>query len=262
LVAGAASQTDGSDEKEASEKGDLEKIQGTWNIVAVEHDGKKEKLKFKSYRWTFRGSKVTTFWVRDDDTTGGGGATPFTLDPAKEPRELTISDPGVTIRAIYKLEKDTLTISYFGKPEKERPRSFKAAEAGDGGLPVMVWVLKRAKDEDGKTQTLLDAVKEFNQRARWNETEPALTEDEVVAAIRGWNREQHPATDKVYKTYQTIADTKKLPAEATLTYTTKCTGNRLEFDVWWVDLNIKTGVDSGYTFRIRDRKLRCRPLEP
>jgi hypothetical protein len=123
-----------------------------------------------------------------------------------------------------------------------------------------------AGDEKGTVPTLADAVKEFNQRAQKDATgkdQPALTEDEVAAAIRGWIRERVPATDEVYKVYQTIADTKKLPEGATLTFTTKWSGfNKHEFDVWWVDLNIKTGPDTGYTFRIRDQKLRCRPLGP
>jgi hypothetical protein len=123
-----------------------------------------------------------------------------------------------------------------------------------------------AGDEKGKVPTLADAVKEFNQRAQKDATgkdQPALTEDEVVAAIRGWIRERVPATDEVYKVYQTIADTKKLPEGATLTFTTQWSGfNQHAFDVWWVDLNIKTGADTGYTFRIRDQKLRCRPLGP
>ena len=81
-------------------------------------------------------------------------------------------------------------------------------------------------DERGKTPMLADAVQEFNQRAQKDATgkdQPALTEDEVVAAIRGWIRERVPATDEVYKVYQTIADTKKLPEGATLEFTTKLT---------------------------------------
>jgi len=121
-----------------------------------------------------------------------------------------------------------------------------------------------AGDENGKVPTLADAVEEFNQRAQQDATgkdQPALTVDEVVAAIRGWIRERVPATDEVYRVYQTIADTKKLPDGATLTFTTKWSGfNNHEFDVWWIDLTIKTGANTGYTFRIRDQKLRCRPL--
>jgi hypothetical protein len=119
-------------------------------------------------------------------------------------------------------------------------------------------------DEKAKTVTLAEAVKEFNQRAGSDETgkaQPPLTEDEVVAAIRGWIREQLPAPDDVYGVYQTIAGTKKLPEGAKLTFTTKWSGfNKHEFDVWWVDLHITLGLGTGYGFRIRDQKLRCRPL--
>jgi RNA polymerase sigma factor (sigma-70 family) len=123
---------------------DHERIQGTWKVVSAQTNGEKEKLRFKLYRWTFQGNEVSTLWVRDDDTTGGGKSS-FRLEPTKDPRELTISGPNLMIRAIYKLQGDTLSISYFGRPEKERPRSFNAARAGGGGLPVVVWVLQRQK---------------------------------------------------------------------------------------------------------------------
>jgi hypothetical protein len=116
-----------------------------------------------------------------------------------------------------------------------------------------------------KESTLAYAVKEFNQQAQADATgkdQPALTTDEAVAAIRGWIRERVLATDEVYKVYQTIADTGRLPQGATLSFCTSWTGfNNHEFDVWWIDLNIKTGPDKGYTFRIRDQMLRCRRIE-
>jgi RNA polymerase sigma factor (sigma-70 family) len=132
--------------KEADPKRDMdqERIQGTWNIVACEVNGAKQKLAFKSYQWTFRGTESATSWVRDDDT-AGGGKNQYRLEPTKKPKELTISGTNMMLRAIYKLEGDTLTISYFGKPERLRPRNFVAADAGGGGLPVIVWVLKRQK---------------------------------------------------------------------------------------------------------------------
>lgn len=121
-----------------------------------------------------------------------------------------------------------------------------------------------AGDEKPKDMTLADAVKEFNERAQNDATgkaQPPLTEDEAIAAIRGWIRKQVPVPDDVYKVYQTIADTRKLPDGADLTFTTKWSGfNNHEFDVWWVDLTVKTGPKSGYTYRLRDHKLRCRPL--
>src|SRR4051794_7511422 len=98
--------------------------------------------------------------------------------------------------------------------------------------------------------TLAEAVKEFNRRAQEDatgKTQPPLTEDEVVAAIRAWDREQEPATDEIYKAYQAIADTKNLPGGATFEFITKCLGlNNHEFDVWWINLEIETEPDTGY----------------
>jgi hypothetical protein len=112
---------------------------------------------------------------------------------------------------------------------------------------------------------LAEAVKDFNERALNNstgKTQPPLTEDEAVAAIRGWIRDRFQATDEVYKAYQTIADTLSLPEGATFRFTTKWSGfNGYDFDVWWVDLVIKTGGKIGYTFRIRDQKIRCWPVK-
>src|SRR5262249_53691656 len=114
-----------------------------------------------------------------------------------------------------------------------------------------------------KEVTLADAVKEFNRRAQddaTGKTQPALTEDEVIAAIRRWDREEEPVTDDIWKAYQAIADTKNLPEGATFEFITKCLGlNNHEFDVWWINLEINTGPDTGYGFRVRHQMLRCRP---
>lgn len=118
-------------------------------------------------------------------------------------------------------------------------------------------------EETGKTKPLAAAVQEFNQRALTDTTgkdQPPLTGDEVVAAIRGWDRKQVPAIDETYQIYQTIADTKQLPVDATLSFTTEWSGfNEFEFEVWWVDLNVARDQGVGYTFRIRDQKLRSWP---
>jgi len=111
---------------------------------------------------------------------------------------------------------------------------------------------------------LADEVKKFNDRARFDpigEKQSPLTVDEVVAAIRGWIRKTVPVDDNVYEEYLRIAETKMLPEGATLTQCTSWAGyNNHVFDVWWIDLNIKLGEHSGYTFRIRDQKIRCRPM--
>jgi len=118
-----------------------------------------------------------------------------------------------------------------------------------------------------KEVTLAEAVKGFNRRAQEDatgKTQPPLTEDEVVAAIRGWDREEEPVTDDIYTAYQAIADTRKLPARAALYFITRCWGlnDPYEFDVWWINLEIWTGPDMGYAFRIRHQMLRSRPAGP
>jgi len=112
---------------------------------------------------------------------------------------------------------------------------------------------------------LAKAVREFNEKAKANATgkdQPPLTTDEVVASIRGWIRERISATDEVYGAYQKIADSGMLPPGAYLSYTTGWKGfNGYDFDLWWVDLTISTGKNSGYTFRLRDQKLSSRPAK-
>lgn len=58
---------------------------------------------------------------------------------------------------------------------------------------VMILNAKARKDSVGKTQ-------------------PALTEEEVVAAIRGWIPEHTPdVNEEVYSRFQKIAETRRLP---------------------------------------------------
>jgi len=113
-------------------------------------------------------------------------------------------------------------------------------------------------------RSLSDAVKEFNWKAQTDpigKGQPLLTEDEVVAAIRGWIREQMPAPDAVYNAFQQVAETKRLPPTAKMDFTTGWHGYKgFHFEVWWIDLTLTEGSKHGYTYRLRDRKIRCRPI--
>ncbi|MHC4172712.1 MAG: hypothetical protein ACYST5_07200 [Planctomycetota bacterium] len=129
--------------------------------------------------------------------------------------------------------------------------------------------LKRdASSEQLNQKPLSRAVEEFNQKATKNhvgKTQPPLTEDEVVACIRAWNRRAYPVTDEVFAQYQQIADTKTLPKGVSLDFHTELISEPYHFDVWWIDLELKVsenadGIIEKYSFRLRDRKLRCRPL--
>ena len=74
---------------------------------------------------------------------------------------------------------------------------------------------------------LKDAVTTFNTKARQNHigmNQPVLTEDEVIAAIRGWIRKEHPVSDEIYDAFQKIAETGQLPKKAVLDYTTSLSG--------------------------------------
>jgi hypothetical protein len=117
---------------------------------------------------------------------------------------------------------------------------------------------------------LATAVERFNARAKLDpvgKTEPPLTVDEAVAAIRGWIRKHHPVSDEYYQAFQKIAETLALPAGSRLDFTTSWKNyNGYDFVVWWVDLTVidpSAGSDSttagSYTYRIRDRKISCRP---
>ena len=113
-----------------------------------------------------------------------------------------------------------------------------------------------------KPVPLAVVVQQLNQKAQEDhigKTQPPLTEDEVIASIRAWLRENIRASDEVYATYQKIAESRMIPANATLEVTTRYYGNRgFDFDVWWVDLGIMTGPTTGFAFRIRDQKIRTR----
>jgi len=121
---------------------------------------------------------------------------------------------------------------------------------------------------------LKEAVAAFNDKAaaHLSATEPRgdssvrpapLTEDEVIAAIGGWNREKQKIDDTTYRTFREIADARVLPPGATLRFSSfwhqDAEQDEYEFLVWWIDLDVMTGENTGYTFRIRDATLDRRP---
>src|SRR5688500_5611643 len=80
-----------------------------------------------------------------------------------------------------------------------------------------------ALQDDAASETPLKAaVENFNQKARMNligKTQPPLTEDEVVAAIRGWIPKHTPGvTDEVFDLFQEIAESRELPDGAELSF--------------------------------------------
>jgi uncharacterized protein (TIGR03067 family) len=124
------------DAKEDAVKAELETLQGTWQLVSVETEGKAppEDL-IKTIRVVIAASKHT---VHVGDQVPARDI-PFTIDPAKKPKETTDKLPdGTEIKGIYELDGDTLK-SCVAPPGKDRPTEFK----GTGGNTVRVF--KRVK---------------------------------------------------------------------------------------------------------------------
>jgi uncharacterized protein (TIGR03067 family) len=112
---------------------DEERIQGTWKVVSQSLDGKKNMQNPPSLTMTFRGYE--TF------TSTSNKPCLFRIDSTQTPSHLTVAGHNMYMQMIYKIDKNTMTIAFFGKPETQRPRSF---TAGGDGLPLIVWELRRA----------------------------------------------------------------------------------------------------------------------
>jgi hypothetical protein len=105
------------------------------------------------------------------------------------------------------------------------------------------------------TVPLADAVGAFNSRYAGDAVgkyEPLLTEAEILAAIRAQLRTL-PASKQVVAAYSTIARTRRIPQDASLHAIPRFQlKDGTEFTVWWINLDVTTGKNSGYALRIRE----------
>ena len=85
------------------------------------------------------------------------------------------------------------------------------------------------------------------------------TVDDVVAAIRGWDRTRFPVDDATYRIYQQIAETRLLPPGAELYFRDEWEHadkqDRYEHRVWRIQLDVMTGKNTGYGFPISEQKI-------
>jgi uncharacterized protein (TIGR03067 family) len=101
-----------------------DKLKGTWTVVAMEEGGKKApEEQFKGMTLTFEGDKVT--FKHGNDTKMGT----FKVDAGEKPGHLDITpsdgpEKGKTMKMIFMLDGDTLTIGGAKKDEGPRPKSF------------------------------------------------------------------------------------------------------------------------------------------
>jgi uncharacterized protein (TIGR03067 family) len=125
------------DEPKGDAKGDQAKIEGMWVCVSAERGGKPLPDEQKSFKFTFKGNKMT---VELPDGQKHEGT--FKLDSSKKPKHMTIkpSDEDKELQAIYEFDGDKLKLC-GGEPGGERPKEF-ATKEGDR---QMLFVLKRVK---------------------------------------------------------------------------------------------------------------------
>ena len=114
---------------------------------------------------------------------------------------------------------------------------------------------------------LLAAIHGFNERYKnhpLGKDQPALTMDEVYAAIRWWTTQRNklPVTNEEFRELEKISETGQLPAKAEFEVLTSFQPNdELLFDAWSVRIRMPHGKDGGtYAYTIRDRWLRVKKL--
>jgi uncharacterized protein (TIGR03067 family) len=125
--------------QDAAVRKELEQLQGTWQMVSHEVDGKPDE----ALRGAVRVVEGDKFTIKMGDKTLRAGT--MKLDPTKKPMWIDITfaegpEKGKVRRGIYVLEGDTQKICY-GDLDKERPTEF-VSKPGTGHRLV---VFKRVK---------------------------------------------------------------------------------------------------------------------
>ncbi len=128
---------------------DRAKVQGTWRIVGGEHDGAPlVPAEVKAGTVVITADRLTIRGRGPDETTG------YTLDPAKRPRAIDLTDAKAkdTRPGIYELDGDRLRLCFrtaAAKAPGERPTVFgtgpKRDRPGDDGPGLMLLILDRQK---------------------------------------------------------------------------------------------------------------------
>jgi len=126
---------------------DLENIEGTWTLVSQDLNGEQQDISSFKRQWSIKDGKATTNWamrpdpnVPGDQGKKGSGNVVYTMDPAKTPKEITFIGDRLKLLMVYKLEKDTLTLGFFGRAETERPKGFSVDDAGLGAMNTKLLV--------------------------------------------------------------------------------------------------------------------------
>ena len=122
-------------------KGDENKdMQGTWKFESLKQDGRNDELKqeMKDAKTVITADKITiSVGVKSVEM-------PYKTRPKAQPHEIDMLSPQGDVKelGIYKVEGDTLTISYCNANQKEAPKDFECKK----GSGAKLMVLKRVKE--------------------------------------------------------------------------------------------------------------------
>jgi uncharacterized protein (TIGR03067 family) len=120
----------GAEEKKADGKKDLDKLQGTWVAKSAERGGKPVDLDKEEHippKVTFKGDKITIHGKQGEHSATfklGHHGKLATIDITRD--EADAKDH--TLKALYRLEGDTLKVCVNEAKRGERPTEFGAAE--------------------------------------------------------------------------------------------------------------------------------------
>src|SRR5262245_26066319 len=109
---------------EDATKADLEKLQGTWQLVAMETEGDEMPAdELTGRNAVYEGNRPS---LRSGETVRRRGI--ITLDPSRSPKAMNTWDQDgpyadQTVPGIYELKGDTLRVC-FARPGQERPKTF------------------------------------------------------------------------------------------------------------------------------------------
>ena len=119
---------------------DKEKIQGTWNVVAMEDGGEKAPPEeFKGHKWVITGTTITLSF---DKAERG-----YKLDPSKKPKQLELlAKDGKSRKGIYLLEGDDLKFCWDASDKAVLPTTF--SSKGPPSADFRLVVLKREKKKN------------------------------------------------------------------------------------------------------------------
>jgi uncharacterized protein (TIGR03067 family) len=123
--------------REEAARRDLEQMQGKWQMISMERDGKKlpDPL-VKTYKRVVKGNEYRVTWVEDGQATGLD--TVMTLDPRQSPKAVDIllgngQFKGKKRLGIYRIAGDMETVC-LAQPGKTRPTAFDSRQGA-----IHVW---------------------------------------------------------------------------------------------------------------------------